>query len=166
MCVALGWLLFSVFTRPGTSEAELLTRYAVDAHRVYSREAVYAVEMDGTNKEELANWLSSRLDSAVKPADLNSVGYQLMGGRLLPALGRNSAFFMYKNNNNERITVFISNISKNEVETGFSCQFTNKTSVCSWLSEKLSFRVIGDQPLVELQLIAKVIYQQLPHRGT
>ena len=119
--------------------------------------------MDATNKTELSNWLSSRLDGSITTADLNSVGYELMGGRLLPAMGKRAAFFMYSNNKNERISIFISNISKNDKQAWFDCEFTSKTSVCSWLSDKLSFRVVGDQPLVELQLIAKVIYQQMPH---
>jgi len=163
MCLTLGWFLYNSLINPSDDESAIITRYAIDAHKVYSREALYAVEMDATNKTELSNWLSSRLDGSISTADLNSVGYELMGGRLLPAMGKNAAFFMYSNNKNERISVFISNISKNDKQAWFDCEFTSTTSVCSWLSDKLSFRVVGDQPLVELQLIAKVIYQQMPH---
>ncbi len=164
MCLAIGWLIFSTLTSPETDEPELITRYAVDAHTVYSREALYAVEMDASNKTELSNWLSSRLDGDISTADISSVGYELMGGRLLPAMGKRAAFFMYKNAKNERISIFISNLATNDTLARFDCEFISRTSVCSWLSKKLSFRVIGDQPLVELQLIAKIIYQQMPHR--
>jgi len=164
MCLALGWFIFSALTGSGNDNSEIITRYAIDAHKVYSTEALYAVEMDATNKTELSNWLSSRLDGDITTADLSSIGYDLMGGRLLPARGKHAAFFMYRNIKNERVSIFVNNISKDDNQAWFDCQFINKTSACSWLSDKLSFRVIGDQPLVELQLIAKVIYQQMPHR--
>jgi len=164
MCLALGWFIFSSLTGSGNDDSDKITRYAIDAHKVYSTEALYAVEMDASNKTELSNWLSSRLDGDITAADLSTIGYDLMGGRLLPAMGKHAAFFMYRNIKNERISIFVNNISKNDNKVWFDCQFINRTSACSWLSDKLSFRVIGDQPLVELQLIAKVVYQQMPHR--
>lgn len=79
---------------PAASPAGWIQRAAM-AHAVYTPEVRHAVEVKA-QEEHLSRWLTRRLNVPVKLFDLRAQGFELVGGRLLPDVGRSSAQLMYQ----------------------------------------------------------------------
>ena len=60
----------------------LLTQDAVANHMVYSADKRRPTELGATQRDDLARWVSNRLNHPVAPPDLSAEGYSYMGGRL------------------------------------------------------------------------------------
>src|SRR2546421_246162 len=78
---------------------------ALLAHAVYVPEVRHPVEVSvqgatpqdsRAQEEHLARWLTKRIDRPVKLFDLRSLGYELVGGRLLPEPNGACAQLMYQ----------------------------------------------------------------------
>lgn len=82
--LAAGWLLHAPPATSRTQQAmRLLEQEALASHLVYSRDQRHPVEVSADEEPQLEQWLSKRLDRPVAPPDLTSLGYNLIGGRLL-----------------------------------------------------------------------------------
>jgi anti-sigma factor RsiW len=94
---ALMWRLqpaSALATAPAGTPGGWIQRAAM-AHAVYTPEVRHAVEVKA-QEEHLSRWLTRRLDTRVKLFDLRAQGFELVGGRLLPDVGRSSAQLMYQ----------------------------------------------------------------------
>ncbi len=95
---ALGWRFKpaapALAAAPAASNGGWIQRAAM-AHSVYTPEVRHAVEVKA-QEEHLSRWLTRRLDTRVKLFDLRAQGFELVGGRLLPDVGRSSAQLMYQ----------------------------------------------------------------------
>jgi len=155
-----GWLLHSGVDQPQQVVISSAQQHAYDAHRFYVREGRHVVEVPAADKDHLMKWLSGRLGAQVGPADLTSAGYQLLGGRLLPAGDYVSGIYMYENAQHERITQYIS------TEPGVSgidapqCEAREILSMCVWNKGALTFVLVGAAPLAELQTLAQHVREQ------
>jgi len=114
MGVAVGWTLRGDLTSvaprhaPDVIGAAFAQRAAI-AHAVYAPEARRPVEIDAAHEVQLVTWLSNRMGTPMRPAHLQSLGYTLEGGRLLPGKKGPVAQFMYRDADNQRLTLYISN---------------------------------------------------------
>jgi len=102
-----GWaardLTGPVSSLPPGAVARMITADAIAAHRIFSVEVRHPVEVDAGQDAHLVQWLCKRLGRPlVVPA-----GFQLMGGRLLPAEDGPAARFMHQNSNGERLTLYL-----------------------------------------------------------
>ncbi|HFH3380812.1 TPA: anti-sigma factor, partial [Pseudomonas aeruginosa] len=61
-----------------------LSRQAAIAHVVYSPDVRRPVEIGADQEDQLVAWLSKRLGAKIRPPKLGALGYELIGGRLLP----------------------------------------------------------------------------------
>src|SRR5436190_6954334 len=57
---------------------------ALDAYKLYVVEVRHPVEVPGTERAHMTQWLSKRLGQDLRIPDLQSIGLKLVGGRLLP----------------------------------------------------------------------------------
>ena len=84
------------------------TRDAVRAHTLYVNEKRHAVEVNAQEKKHLIAWLPRRLENELVAPNLETRGYRLVGGRLLPASTAGpAAQFMYETEAGNRITLYI-----------------------------------------------------------
>ena len=155
-----GWLLHSGVDRSQNRATTSAQQHAYDAHRFYLREGRHVVEVPATDKDHLMKWLSGRLGAQVGPADLTSAGYQLLGGRLLPAGDYASGIYMYENTQHERITQYISTEPGVSGAAAPQCETRVTLSVCVWNRDALTFVLVGDVPLDMLQALAQQVREQ------
>jgi anti-sigma factor RsiW len=105
-----GWFARDASDRLWGGPARLapLPQEALAAHRIFSVEAVHPVEVRADQEAHLANWLSKRLGRRLAIPDLESAGFRLIGGRLLPA-GRSdvAAQLMYGAPDGTRLTLYV-----------------------------------------------------------
>lgn len=87
--------------------AQRFAEQAAVAHAVYQPEVRHPVEVGAAQQEHLIQWLSKRLDRPLKVPVLSPLGYELVGGRLLPGDTGARAQFMYQNGAGQRVTLYM-----------------------------------------------------------
>lgn len=118
LAFGLGWFAHGRLPGPGASDAldrrlaqqswPDFIHQATLAHAVYVPEVRHPVEVDATQEAHLVQWLSKRLGRALKAPRLAELGFELVGGRLLPGTEGARALFMYQDARGERVTLYLS----------------------------------------------------------
>ena len=93
--------------RPSQREGTPTTfaRQAALTHVLYASDVNRPVEIWAAEEKRLVNWLSRRLGFAVRAPDLNSLGFALVGGRLVAGNEMPTALFVYENADKQRLTL-------------------------------------------------------------
>jgi anti-sigma factor RsiW len=158
-----GWqahLLYAPGAAPiAASSASLEAADAISAHRVFVVETAHPVEVGVSQQAHLVQWLSRRVGHPLRAPDLSAEGYQLMGGRLLPAEGDAAAQFMYEDRAGGRLTLYVRATSVKF--TGFQFAQDRGVSAFSWFDDGLGFAMVANVDRTRLAAIADVTYRQL-----
>jgi anti-sigma factor RsiW len=167
-----GWLLHAPtasephVTLPIRADGSLaLAHQAAIAHVVYSPEVTRPVEIGAEEEDQLVTWLSKRLGSKINPPKLGKLGYELIGGRLLPGQSGPVAQFMYHNVAGERLTVYVSTDQTQNKDTGFRFTQEGPVNVFYWIDGKFGYALSGGMDKGELARIATAVYDQLQKPG-
>jgi anti-sigma factor RsiW len=152
---------------PPESQSALLIDSAVTAHSLYVKENRHAVEVAATDRQHLVTWLSNRIRAPLDTPDLMAEGFNLVGGRLLPAGVYSktgpAAQLMYENATAERLTVYVTGALPDKAP---AYEFVNVAGLDAfyWANAQITCTVVGDLPEAEMQAVAKKVYQQLTRR--
>jgi anti-sigma factor RsiW len=133
----------------------------ISAHKVYMVEVRHPVEVAAAEEKHLVKWLSKRLANPVKAPHLAEFGYQLVGGRLLPAAaGQPAAQFMYETQAGERLTLYM---RQNATDQQAAFRFTEANGLAAfyWLDKELAYAIVAALPRERLMQISREIYVQL-----
>ena len=168
LAVFMGFMIAEYSVRakasPPINKYVQIARLAVEAHVIYAGEVEHAVEIGADKKVELMSWFSRRLGVPVGPADLQAQGYQLMGGRLLPSIGEHAAFFMYINEENRRLSLYIRSNSTitNDRTSDLTCNNgAREMFACSWYGRDLAYFVVGQNLTQANKKAVQVASEQL-----
>jgi len=158
---AAGWLIRDQSGPPPGQLA--VAQNAINAHALYIKERRHAVEVEAKQEKHLVAWLSKRLGQPIRTPSLLTLGYHLVGGRMLPDDGKPAAQFMYENKQGDRLTVYVRrNIESRE--TAF--QFVNEKGVSAfyWIDADFAYALVGDLTRDGLHEAAKIIHRDLAAR--
>jgi anti-sigma factor RsiW len=163
-CIVLGavagWFLRGAIVNRTAKEVDF-ARQAALAHTVYTPEVRHPVEVTAEQEEHLVRWLSKRLGGTLRVPHLADLGYELVGGRLLPGDQGPVAQFMYQEQSGRRLTLYVKTDPSSESETAFRFSQQGKVAVFYWLDRRLSYALSGEMRKDELLHIANTIYQRL-----
>src|SRR6202451_4126003 len=101
-----GWLAHGAVASP--SLFQNFTEDALDAHRLYVVEVRHPVDVPGSERVHLQQWLTKRCGWDVRAPELDATGLKLVGGRLLPGPTGPASFLMYESASGERFTLYTS----------------------------------------------------------
>ena len=133
---------------------------AAFAHSVYVPEPRHAVEVKA-QEEHLARWLTRRIEVPVKLFDLHPLGFDVVGGRLLPDAGGKSAQLMYQDAQGLRVTVYLRKPEKG-ADAAFRYERQGELGLFYWVEEGCGYALVGALPRETLLALAQAIYQQHP----
>ncbi len=149
-------------------------RRAAVAHAVYSPDARRPVEVDAEHEDQLVAWLSKRMGTPMKPPHLQSQGYALEGGRLLPGGQGPVAQFMYRNALGSKLTLYVSNeigdldsagasATKDKPNTGTAFRFAQEgpINVFYWVEGPFGYALSADADRAVLARVSAEVYRQL-----
>jgi len=143
--------------------ARMITADAIAAHRTFSVEVRHPVEVDAGQEAHLVQWLSKRLGRQLVVPDLAAAGFQLMGGRLLPAEDGPAAQFMYQNENGERLTLYLRvGIGG---ETAFRYHEEGGIGAFYWSDQDFGYAIAAKADRNLLLRLAEIVYQQTSPDG-
>ena len=137
------------------------TRQAALVHALYAGDANRPVEIWAAEEKRLVNWLSKRLGFPVHAPDLNSVGFALVGGRLVAGNEMPAALFVYENADKQRLTLQVRKPPGPAEETAFRYALENGVGVYYWIEENCTYALSGNLDRAQLLSIGRVVYGQL-----
>jgi anti-sigma factor RsiW len=155
-----GWWLHGR-TAPGDPLWLRLVQQAELAHRTFVPEVVHPVEVTSAQEPHLRTWLSRRLGAPVNVPTLRTQGYDLVGGRLLPARPGPAAQFMYQDTSGSRLTLYVLAAPTEQRETAFRYLQSGTLWICYWTGGSMDFALTGELSRERLIEIAKVVFMQL-----
>ena len=163
LCVTIGlaggWIGRGYWTGPDLGQSTLVDE-ALAAHNLYTREVLHPVEVRADQQAHLAAWLSRRLDRSLVVPDLRSLGFSLVGGRLLPVQGQPAAQLMYEDETGLRVTFMI--VAENTgQETSLQYAQVDGLSSFLWTDETMRCVLVGSLDGDRLRNIATRAYEQL-----
>jgi anti-sigma factor RsiW len=160
--VALGFVARGWIAMPAAPPT--IARQAALAHVAYVPEVRHPVEVAAAEEQHLVAWLSKRLAAPLRAPTLTASGFQLLGGRLLPATNRDEpapvALLMYENAQGKRLSLLVKREARNEA-TSFRYARDGSTNVFYWIDGPFGYALAGDVSKEELQTLARAVYQQL-----
>lgn len=157
----LGFLFGSDALSPAGANAAQIAERAIEAHVIYSAEKLHVVEVGADQKDHLVGWLSKRVGTTLVAPDFSQSGYELVGGRLLPADSRAAAMFIYQDAGGARISLYVVRDS-GAADTGF--KLLEELGACAlyWLDGGYGYALTATNMSGEtLRLLAGSAYQQL-----
>ena len=158
--VAMGW---------GAREATLAragvpTTFAQQAaftHALYAVDARRPVEVSASEEQSLVTWLTKRTGQAARAPDLSSVGYHLVGGRLVAGNESPTALLMYENAAKERLTLQWRRLPPGTSGAAFRYDVENGVGVFYWIDAACAYAISGTISRPDLLAVAHVAYAQL-----
>jgi anti-sigma factor RsiW len=141
-----------------------LPRQAAIAHVVFSPDVRRPVEISAENEDQLVAWLSKRLGTPVHPPKLGALGYELIGGRLLPGNSGPVAQFMYHDATGQRLTLYASIENTANHDTAFRFAQEGPVNVFYWVDGKFGYAISAGIDRDELARVATAVYSQFEHQ--
>lgn len=144
---------------PERAAASYAQRAAV-AHAVYAPDMGRPVEVGGDNEKALVTWLTKRLGAPVSAPSLSALGYELVGGRLLPGGAGPVALFMYGAPDGQRLTLYVTREAAGG-QTAFQFTQEGPVRVFYWAEGPFGYALSGAVSREELQRVSQEVYRQL-----
>ncbi len=158
-------LLVGWFGRGLTLEQEgtptTFVRSAALSHALYANDVNRPVEIWAAEEARLVRWLSKRLGFPVRAPDLNSVGFALVGGRLVAGNELPTALFMYENADKQRLSLQVRRQPTATGETAFRYEVEGGVGVYYWIDDHSGYALSGNLDRAQLLSIGRVVYGQL-----
>ena len=145
---------------PASIAVASLPRQAAIAHAVFVPEVRHPVEVGADQEAHLVGWLSKRLGAPLQPPQLESVGYRLVGGRLLPGDSGEVAQFMYENPERKRLTLYVRPAAPKGGDTSFRYARENGIDVFYWTDSRFGYALSGSTGREDMLRLATLVFQQ------
>ncbi len=162
-----GWMLHDRYA-PAESRAGVaplsLPRQAAVAHAVFSPDVRRPVEVGADHEDQLVAWLSKRLGTPVRPPRLAPLGFDLIGGRLLPGNVGPVAQFMYQDASGQRLTLYVSTENTASQDTAFRFAQEGPVNVFYWIDGKFGYALSAGIDRGRLARLATAVYEQIEHK--
>jgi anti-sigma factor RsiW len=160
-----GWYAREVVASPSTFQN--FTIDALDAHRLYVVEVRHPVEVPGSERAHLQQWLTKRCGWDVFAPELSSTGLKLVGGRLLPGPTGPASFLMYESTTGERFTVYTAKASTETTQMRYTTQDKDgaKDGALFWADRGVGYVVSGSSDRDRLAQVARLVYDQTEKKG-
>jgi anti-sigma factor RsiW len=129
-------------------------------HVLYASDVNRPVEIWAAEEKRLVNWLSKRLGFPVRAPDLNSLGFALVGGRLVAGNEMPTAMFVYENADKQRMTLQVRKHTRTD-ETAFRYAVEDGVGVYYWIEDNCGYALSGNLDRTQLLAIGRVVYGQL-----
>jgi anti-sigma factor RsiW len=171
LAFGVGWLGHAQLSGAGgaalagrAAEREFV-RQASFAYSVYQPEKRHPVEVAADQQEHLVQWLSKRLGKPLKVPHLEPLGFELVGGRLLPGDAGARAQFMFQNAAGQRITLYLGALEKGSRADREASQFRLESdgAVPSfyWAEQGFGYALSGQIDQATLMALADRVYGQI-----
>jgi len=156
-----GWMARGAAAAP--SAFQDLTVDALDAHRLYVVEVRHPVEVPGSERAHLQQWLTKRCGWDVRAPELAAAGLKLVGGRLLPGPTGPASFLMYESASGERFTLYTSRAKTGAAQMRYIV--ADNSGAMYWSENGVGYVLSGPTDKDRLHQVARLVYDQTEKSG-
>ena len=156
-----GWMAHGAASSP--SAFQILTLDALDAHKLYVVEVRHPVEVPGSERAHLQQWLTKRCGWEVRAPVLDATGLKLVGGRLLPGPTGPASFLMYEGPTGERFTLYTSRAKTGTAQMRYSA--AENSGAMYWSEDGVGYVLSGPTDKDRLNQLARLVYDQTEKSG-
>ena len=128
------------------------------AHNTFSVETRHPVEVAGDANDQLTNWIARRLGRRLPPPDLTSLGFTLLGGRILPSPLGMAALVMYEAQNGERITLYLKPGETGEAPCVRSVMLGG-TRAMYWVDDGCAYVITGNLDRARMEAVSGRVFE-------
>ncbi len=158
--VAMGWTgRDATLARAGIPTT--FAREAAFAHAIYTADVRRPVEVSASDAQSLVTWLTRRVGQTAHAPDLSSVGFELVGGRLIAGNEKPTALLMYENAAKQRLTLQWRKMASGTGEAQFRYDVENGVGVFYWIDDACAYALSGSLDRRQLLAVARVAYGQI-----
>lgn len=160
---AAGWMARGA-SAAAPSRFDVFASEALDAHKLYVVEVRHPVEVPGSERAHLQQWLTKRCGWAVRAPELAAAGLKLVGGRLLPGSAGPASFMMYESASGERFTIYTAKSDAEATQMRFAAE--GNESTLFWADDGVVYVVVttgADRG--RLNQIAQAVYDQMEKKS-
>jgi anti-sigma factor RsiW len=158
---SVGWMARGASASP--SAFQNLTLDALDAHRLYVVEVRHPVEVPGSERAHLQQWLTKRCGWDVRAPELDATGLKLVGGRLLPGPTGPASFLMYESPTGERFTLYTSRAKTETAQMRYTA--AENSGAMYWSEDGVGYVLSGPTDKDRLSQVARLVYDQTEKTG-
>src|SRR5450631_1356782 len=151
-----GWLARGAAASPSAFQNLMLD--ALDAHRLYVVEVRHPVEVPGSERVHLQQWLTKRCGWDVRAPELDTTGLKLVGGRLLPGPTGPASFLMYESASGERFTLYTSRAKTGTAQMRYTA--AENSGAMYWSEDGVGYVLSGPTDKDRLHQVARLVYDQ------
>ena len=112
---------------------------------------------------DIGQYVSSRMGEKVRVPRLDSLGYRLVGSRVLPDTGGPAAQFVFEAANGERVTLYVRSEAARGVDITYA--LADDLSMFYWNDSQHSYALVreleGEKGRDDLLTAAKAVYRQI-----
>src|SRR5258708_2631113 len=156
-----GWMARGASAMP--SAFQNLTVDALDAHKLYVVEVRHPVEVPGSERAHLQQWLTKRCGWEVRAPQLDATGLKLVGGRLLPGPTGPASFLMYESPTGERFTLYTSRAKTETAQMRYTA--AENSGAMYWSEDGVGYVLSGPTDKDRLNQVARLVYDQTEKKG-
>ncbi len=156
-----GWMAHGAAASP--SAFQNLTLDALDAHKLYVVEVRHPVEVPGSERAHLQQWLTKRCGWEVRAPELGATGLKLVGGRLLPGPTGPASFLMYESPTGERFTLYTSRAKTETAQMRYTA--AENSGAMYWSEDGVGYVLSGPTDKDRLNQVARLVYDQTEKTG-
>jgi anti-sigma factor RsiW len=160
MGAAGGWYGRDFANLNGDRQSPPLTDLAASAYMTYVAEMRHPVEVPSEQRAHLQQWLSKRLHQEVQVPLLSEVGYEFLGGRLLPAGDGVAGQLMYENAEGNRVTLYFRRAVADR-DSQFRYVIEDGLSTFYWQDDKFEYALSSELSREQLLAVCNEVYAQL-----
>lgn len=160
----IGWIAHDRYPPATMARNGSLPHQAAVAHAVFTPDVRRPVEIKAEQEDQLVTWLSKRLGTPVRAPKLGALGYELIGGRLLPGSAGPVAQFMYQDASGQRLTLYVSTERNDNRDTAFRFASEGAINIFYWIDGPYGYALSASIAKDELARIATSVYDQLDSR--
>ena len=158
---SVGWAMRGASASP--TAFQNFTLDALDAHKLYVVEVRHPVEVPGSERAHLQQWLTKRCGWDVRAPELGATGLKLVGGRLLPGPTGPASFLMYESPTGERFTLYTSRAKTETAQMRYTA--AENSGAMYWSEDGVGYVLSGPTDKDRLNQVARLVYDQTEKTG-
>lgn len=151
-----GWFS-SIYLGDMGDNARQIAERTTAAYSVYAPEIRHPVEVSAEQADHLTAWLSNRMGMSFEIPRLDTIGFSLIGGRLMVGNAAPAALLMYENDQGRRMVLYIRNDLPDGRQTVMHYKRNAGNGVIYWLDGDKGFGLSGGFSEQELSGAARIV---------
>jgi anti-sigma factor RsiW len=141
-----------------------LTENAIGAYVTFTAGLPHAVEISADDRAYLEGWLSKRTGLKVIAPDLSASGFELLGGRIVPAGQDIAALLVYRDKAGNQLSIYVVGEGERKAKGTYTPEEGGPTAIY-WLDKGFGCAIVGALPQGQLSEVARNAWRQMVEAG-